>query len=70
MSSLQNTAALFRANRRRWVSVTYLIEVGGWCRWRTAVSECRTKLGMRVENKLERKDGRVQSFYRYRGKAA
>ncbi len=71
MSQLARTAAFFRRNRRRWVNAMALMPVGGWLRWRTSVSECRTVLGMRIEQKTERtKGGTIRSFYRYQGRTS
>lgn len=69
MTKLDRTARFFRRHRRRWVSAFALMHVGGWLRWRTSVSECRTLLGMQIENKLTyTKAGTCKSFYRYTGK--
>jgi hypothetical protein len=66
MSRLQQTARLFRRNRGRWLSAVGLVKAGGLLAWRTRVSECRTLLGMQVEQ--ETRKGR--SFYRYTGRKA
>lgn len=70
MSKTEQTAKFFRQHRRRWISAWALMPIGGWCRWRTSVSECRQVYGMDIENKVVTQGGAVKSFYRYRGKAA
>lgn len=51
----------------QWISAYALMSVGGALAFRTRVSECRTQLGMVVDNKVERdSNGVATSFYRYR----
>lgn len=58
-------ADYMRARPRQWVNGLTLEYVGGRYAWRTRLSECRTQLGMVIENRL-RKDGEVTvSEYRY-----
>ena len=71
MSSLQRTAQLFRSKRRRWISAVEIARVGGFLAWRSRTAECRTVLGMQIENKQERdRFGKVTSWYRYQGRRA
>lgn len=71
MNGLDRTARLFRAHRRQWVSALDLMRVGGWCSWRTRISECRTLFGMRIEHKTDvAANGTRRSLYRYVGKTA
>lgn len=59
-------AAHFILHRGEWVRAETLMEIGGRMAWRTRTSECRTQLGMAIENRT-RKVGRVTvSEYRYR----
>lgn len=60
-------AEKFRQQPNTWISAYALMQIGGALAFRTRVSECRTQLGMTVENKVERDaNGVAQSFYRYR----
>ena len=69
MSYTEKVARYLRRNRR-WVDARELMRVGGLLAWRSRLAECRTLLGMRVENR-QRKSGKITiSEYRYRGKAA
>lgn len=70
MTKLARTARFFRQHRRRWLSAFALMHVGGMLRWRTSVSECRTLLGMRIENRVRRTAQGIRSEYRYLGKEA
>jgi len=70
MSNLERVAKLLRSRRRQWVSALSLAEVGGWLSWRTRISEARTLLGMRVENRQRKVGGRVVSEYRFVGRKA
>lgn len=63
-------ADLFRSKPAHWFTASEIAEVGGWQASRTRISDCRLKLGMHIENKLERMtldDGTfaVLSSYRY-----
>lgn len=67
-SNLAAVAAYFRAHQGQWVSALEIAKVGGLLSSRTRVSECRTVLGMDVENRTERQpDGSTRSFYRFKG---
>ncbi len=57
-------AALFRAHPNEWLSALDIARMGGLLSSRTRISECRTKLGMDIENET-RNVGRVKhSYYR------
>jgi hypothetical protein len=59
-------AALFRARPGEWIDAHQIAAVGGSLAWRTRCSECRTQLGMRIENRQVReKNGRCHSSYRF-----
>jgi hypothetical protein len=49
---LERVAGLFLRKRGEWIDSTELAHVGGRCGWRTRCSECRTQLGMRIENRV------------------
>lgn len=68
MTQLDRTARFFRQRRRRWISALAVMKVGGLLRWRTSISECRTRLGMDIKNKVERTPRGARSYYRYIGK--
>lgn len=70
MTTLEKTAQLFRRHRRQWVSALVLTKAGGLLAWRSRVSDCRVLLGMQIQQRTERKRGKVLSFYRYTGKRA
>ena len=61
----------FKAHEHLWIDSSMLMELGGALAWRTRVSDCRTELGMFIENRQERIELAdssivVQSSYRYR----
>ncbi len=62
-------ALLFKAAPMQWIDAKQLMVVGGMFGWRTRISNCRTELGMTIENKVERhtENGRTwqSSCYRY-----
>ena len=66
---LQVLAEFFRKRSGQWVDSIELELIAGRCAWRSRVSECRTKLGMTVENRqtrIKKKDGfAVLSEYRF-----
>ena len=68
MNNLDRTARLFRRHRGQWLSALEIARVGGFLSWRTRASECRTLLGMAIENRQERSGGNARSFYRYVGR--
>ena len=48
-----------------WVSMQTLAQIGGTGGWRTRVSDCRLKRGMKIENRQNRQNGFTISEYRY-----
>lgn len=59
-------ATLFKSKPNEWISAYTLMQFGGALAFRTRCSECRTQLGMRIENKVTRDaHGVAHSFYRY-----
>lgn len=58
-------AAYLTARRGQWVSGMDLAKIGGAYAWRTRVSDCRTQLGLTIENRVRaRLDGVRVSEYR------
>jgi hypothetical protein len=62
--------AYFRAHPGEWISMQTLAKIGGTGGWRSRVSDCRTKLGMHIENRQPRVrvasgETITQSEYRY-----
>jgi hypothetical protein len=47
-------ADLFRAHPNEWLPATAFEAVGGRQGWRTRISDCRTQLGMTIENRVRR----------------
>lgn len=47
-------ADYLKGNQGQWVDGMVLQQIGGCYAWRTRLSECRTKLGMVVENRQRR----------------
>ena len=58
-------AAYFKARPGQWISALELAQVGGLLAWRTRVSECRTQLGMQIQNKTHRVGRKLHSEYRW-----
>ena len=59
-------AAHFKAHPREWVSAYTLMDLGGKMAWRSRVSNCRTQLGMVIDNRIRRLDsGEAISEYRF-----
>jgi hypothetical protein len=63
-------AAFLRANPNRWIPAVAFEAHGGRQAWRTRIAECRTQLGMAIDNRTRRVvrlDGTryVLSEYRY-----
>lgn len=50
-SQTARTAEYFRKNVGAWISAPELMLVGGKCRFRTSISECRRWYGMRIVNR-------------------
>lgn len=66
----ERVAAYFKASPGVWIDARALLQVGGFAGWRTRISDCRTELGMTIENRTRRvrlEDGRTvtQSEYRW-----
>lgn len=60
---LQRLATHFKSHSNEWIDGLDLQSVAGSYAWRSRLAELRTKLGLDVENKLERNDGVVKSSY-------
>lgn len=58
-------ASHFIQHRGEWVSAETLMAIGGRMAWRTRTSECRTQLGMCIENRTRRLGAVKVSEYRY-----
>lgn len=58
-------AGYLMARRNQWVSGLDLAKIGGAYAWRTRVSNCRTELGMTIENRVRTLESGVKvSEYR------
>ena len=69
LSFRDRVAAFLRANEGRWISAVEFESIGGRQAWRTRIAECRTKLGMDIENDIEvvkKPDGSRYTLSRYR----
>lgn len=63
---LGKVARHFAAHPGQWVDGLAFEGIGGRYAWRSRIAECRTKLGMRIDNRQQRRpDGSVRSEYRY-----
>jgi len=74
MTFTQRVAAYFETNPGRWIDGRELETIGGRYAWRSRVSDCRTKLGLDIENRQRRvvtESGQtfVISEYRFNGAA-
>jgi hypothetical protein len=73
MTYTEKVAAYFRAHPGAWIDGRVLETIGGRYAWRSRVSDCRTRLGLTIENQvrtLRGADGTVLtrvSEYRYTG---
>ena len=73
MTRLESVASWFQAHPGEWIDGRVLEMFGGRYAWRSRVSDCRTRLGLTIENRvriLRGDDGRVLtriSEYRYTG---
>jgi hypothetical protein len=70
MTFTNRVAAYFKAQPNVWIDGVALETVGGRYAWRSRVSDCRTALGMDIQNRQQRQtdaDGRtwVISWYMY-----
>lgn len=59
-------ADYLKGNAGQWIDGLVLQEIGGRYAWRSRVSDCRTDLGMVIENRLRKVGERTVSEYRYR----
>lgn len=59
-------ADYFKGNAGQWIDGLVLQEIGGRYAWRSRVSDCRTDLGMVIENRLRKVGERTVSEYCYR----
>ena len=59
-------ARFFRAHPDCWIDASRLLQLGGMYGWRSRVSECRTQLGMKIENRQRREKRRTISEYCFR----
>jgi hypothetical protein len=67
-SYLERVADYFKSRPGQSISCYELEKIGGRNGWRTRVSECRTRLGMRIGQPTHKRDpqtGVRTSFYRY-----
>ncbi len=74
MNFTARVAAYFKTQPGVWIDGRTLESVGGRYAWRSRVSDCRTQLGMDIENRQRRvKTEGGQTFviseYRYLGEA-
>lgn len=59
-------ADLFKSHPNEWLDGMTIAEIGGCYASRTRISECRTQLGMTIENRVVRRaNGSRKSEYRY-----
>lgn len=63
---LAHVANYLKGNPNQWVSAYVLMEIGGKMAWRTRLSECRTILGMTIENRQRKVGAQTVSEYCYR----
>lgn len=59
-------ADLFKSKPNTWLDGMVIAEIGGCYASRTRISECRTQLGMTIENRVVRRaNGSRKSEYKY-----
>jgi len=58
-------AHYFKAHRGLWIDGNQLAAIGGCYAWRSRVSDCRTQLGMAIENRQRKVGRRTVSEYRF-----
>jgi hypothetical protein len=63
-------ADLFRAYPNQWIDGLQLASAGGAYAWRTRLSECRTQLGMLIENRQRKVGKRTVSEYKFTPKGS
>jgi hypothetical protein len=69
MTFRDRVAAFLQQHEGEWLPATAFEPVGGRQAWRTRIAECRTVLGMTIENrcrKVARKDGSSYTLSEYR----
>ena len=66
MTYLQRVADHFQAHANVWIDGMALAQIGGCYAYRTRISDCRTVLGMRIENRQRKVGRRTVSEYCYR----
>lgn len=62
-------AAFLKAHPGQWLPATAFEDVAGRQAWRTRLSDCRTQLGMDIENRVRtvrREDGSTWKLSEYR----
>lgn len=64
-NNLNAVYRLFHDRPGEWISALDLARVGGLLSWRTRVSECRTMLGMVIDNRQYRVGRKLHSEYRW-----
>lgn len=58
-------AELLNSRPNEWIGGIELAHIGGFYAWRSRVSDCRTQLGMRIENRVRTLENGVKvSEYR------
>lgn len=62
---LDRLAAFFRQHPGEWIDGMVIAQTSGCYAWRTRISECRTLLGLTIENRQRRIGRRRISEYRY-----
>ena len=65
MTFTEKVAAYFIARPQVWIDGRELATLGGAYAWRSRVSDCRTNLGMHIDNRQRREGKAVRSEYRY-----
>ena len=65
MTLTERVRLLFLDRPGEWIDGCTLAAIGGYAAWRTRVSDCRTRYGMRIENEVETKPDLKISRYRY-----
>jgi hypothetical protein len=65
LSYRDRVADHFRAHPNTWFDGLTMATLGGAYAWRTRISDCRTQLGMHIENRERREGRRVISEYRF-----
>ncbi len=58
-------ALLFKAHPGVWIDGREFATVGGSYAWRSRIADCRTELGMTIENRQRRVGKATVSEYRY-----